>query len=41
MFRHILFATDGSSASEHAAQLAVELARVHKARLTALYVVDP
>lgn len=41
MFRHILFATDGSSASEHAAQLAVELARVHQARLTALYVVDP
>jgi nucleotide-binding universal stress UspA family protein len=41
MFRHILLATDGSSASEHAAQLAVELARVHQARLTALYVVDP
>ena len=41
MFRHILLATDGSSASEHAAQLAVELARVHGARLTALYVVDP
>jgi nucleotide-binding universal stress UspA family protein len=41
MFRHILLATDGSSASENAAQLAVELARVHGARLTALYVVDP
>jgi nucleotide-binding universal stress UspA family protein len=41
MFKHILFATDGSAASEHAAQLAVGLARVHGARLTALYVVDP
>lgn len=41
MFRHILLATDGSSASEHAATLAVQLAKVHGARLTALYVVDP
>ena len=41
MFKHILFATDGSAASEHAAQLAVDLARVHGAKLTALYVVDP
>lgn len=41
MFQHILFATDGSPASEHAAQRAVDLARVHGARLTALYVVDP
>jgi nucleotide-binding universal stress UspA family protein len=41
MFKHILLATDGSPASEHAAQLAVDLARTHGAKLTALYVVDP
>lgn len=41
MFKHILLATDGSAASEHAAQLAVDLARVHGAKLTAVYVVDP
>lgn len=41
MFKHILLATDGSAASEHAAQRAVDLARVHGAKLTALYVVDP
>ena len=41
MFKHILIATDGSAASEHAAQLAVGLARTHGAKLTAVYVVDP
>lgn len=41
MFKHILLATDGSAASEHAAQIAANLARVHGAKLTALYVVDP
>lgn len=41
MFKNILLATDGSEASAHAAQLAVNLARTHGARLTALYVVDP
>lgn len=41
MFQRILLATDGSAASEHAAQLAVDLAKVHGATLTALYVVDP
>ena len=41
MFKHILIATDGSAASEHAAKLAVGLARTHGARLTAVYVADP
>lgn len=41
MFKRILLATDGSAASEHAATLAVSLARTHGASLTALYVVDP
>ncbi|MFC5499401.1 universal stress protein [Caenimonas terrae] len=41
MFKHILLATDGSAASDHAARLAVTLAREQHARLTAVYVVDP
>lgn len=41
MFKNILLATDGSEASAHAAGLAVNLARMHGAKLTALYVVDP
>ena len=41
MFKHILLGTDGSAASEHAADLAVNLARIHRAKLTVLYVVDP
>ncbi len=41
MFKRILIATDGSAASDHAAHLAVDLARAHGAVLTALYVVDP
>jgi len=41
MFKHILLATDGSAASEHAAKIAVDLARTHGSELTALYVVDP
>jgi nucleotide-binding universal stress UspA family protein len=41
MFKNILFATDGSPASEQAAQLAVSLAQSSGARLTALYVIDP
>jgi nucleotide-binding universal stress UspA family protein len=41
MFQHILLATDGSASSRHAAALAVSLAQVHDAKLTALYVADP
>lgn len=41
MFKKILFATDGSSASERAAAVAVNLARTLGASLTAVYVVDP
>jgi nucleotide-binding universal stress UspA family protein len=41
MFKKILFATDGSKASDHAADMAVGLARTHHAQLTAVYVVDP
>jgi nucleotide-binding universal stress UspA family protein len=41
MFKHILLGTDGSAASEHAASIAVELARQNGAKLTVLYVVDP
>ncbi len=41
MFKRILLATDGSAASEHAATLALSLARQNGATVTALYVVDP
>lgn len=41
MFKHILLATDGSSASDQAARTAVDLARTHGAKLTAVHVVDP
>jgi nucleotide-binding universal stress UspA family protein len=41
MFKKILLATDGSAASEHAAKLAVGMARTYGAGLTALYVSDP
>ena len=41
MFKRILLATDGSDASDHAARVAVDLARVHRSSLSALYVVDP
>ena len=41
MFKHILLATDGSQASQHAAALAVDLARSQGAKLMAIYVIDP
>ncbi len=41
MFKNILLGTDGSPASEHAATMAVSLARTYGAKLTVLYVVDP
>ena len=41
MFKNILLATDGSAASAHAAKLALDLAHIHGAKLTAVYVVDP
>ena len=41
MFKNILLATDGSPASTRAAQVAVELARICDAKLTAVYVIDP
>lgn len=41
MFKHILLATDGSASAEHAAKKTMELARIHGARITAAYVVDP
>lgn len=41
MFKHILLATDGSTASAHAGSLAVGLAQVHGAQLTAVFVSDP
>lgn len=41
MFKHILFATDGSTASEHASQMAINMARAHGSHLTVVYVIDP
>lgn len=41
MFKHILLATDGSIASDHAATMAIGLARTHGAKLMVVYVVDP
>jgi nucleotide-binding universal stress UspA family protein len=39
-FRHILVPTDGSDNSVHAGRLAIQLAALHKAQVTLVYVVD-
>ena len=41
MYRHILVPTDGSTLSNRAAKAAARLARQHKARITALYAIEP
>jgi nucleotide-binding universal stress UspA family protein len=41
MFKHILVPTDGSPLSLKAAKAAVALAKVHKARITAIHVMAP
>ena len=41
MFRHILVPTDGSALSLKAAKAAVDLAKVHGARITAIHVMAP
>ncbi|MDI9333176.1 MAG: universal stress protein [Cytophagales bacterium] len=41
MFKKILFASDGSTASEHAAQMVINLARVHDSHVTVVYAIDP
>jgi len=41
MFHHILVPTDGSPLSLRAAKVAVELAHVHGARITAIHVMAP
>ncbi len=41
MFKNILVATDGSDISARAAKMAVNLARTHGAKITAVYVMEP
>jgi nucleotide-binding universal stress UspA family protein len=41
MYKHILVPTDGSTLSLKAAKAAVDLATVHKARITAIHVMAP
>lgn len=41
MFKHIVLATDGSSAAQKACQAAFEMARSMNAKVTAAFVIDP
>lgn len=41
MFRHILVPTDGSALSLKAAKAGVDLAKAHKAKVTAIHVIAP
>jgi nucleotide-binding universal stress UspA family protein len=41
MFKNILLATDGSETSARAVNMAVNLARTHGAKITAVYVMEP
>ena len=41
MFKHIVFATDGSPSAAKASQTAIELARTNDAKLTVVFVIDP
>ena len=41
MFKHIVFATDGSPSAAKASQMAIDLARIHGAKITAAFVIDP
>jgi nucleotide-binding universal stress UspA family protein len=41
MFTRILFPTDGSALSRRAAKVAIQVAKKHGARLTALHVITP
>ena len=41
MFKHNVFATDGSPSAAKASQTAIELARTNGAKLTVVFVIDP
>ena len=41
MFKHIVFATDGSPSAAKASQTTIELARTSGAKLTVVFVIDP